>query len=98
MEEVIMSKFNNVPVEKGTKILFQQEAVLGQYEVLYQKWFWDGITAESIIFSSEDITELRDHEIEAEVKESPLLREDSSIILKRSESGFTFVNFNFETE
>lgn len=98
MEKVAMGKFNNVPVEQDTKIIFQQEATLGEYEVLYQKWFWDGITAESIIFANEDVAELTDKEIEEEVKTSPLLNEGSSVTLKRPESGFTFVNFNFETE
>ena len=93
-----MSKFKNVPVEKDTKIIFQKEATLGEYEVLYQKWYWDGITAESIIFVNDDISGLDDNEIEVEVRASPLLNKDSSITLSRSESGYTFVNFNFETE
>jgi len=93
-----MSKFQNVPVEEDTKILFQAEATLGEYEVLYQIWSWDGIFAQSIIFVNEDVAELKDNEIEAEVRRSPLLKEGSGITLKRSESGFTFVNFNFETE
>ena len=93
-----MSKFKNVPVEEDTKIIYQQEASLGEYEVLYQKWYWDGISAESIIFANEDVDGLEDKEIEAEVKTSPLLKKNTSITLKRSQSGFTFVNFNFETE
>jgi hypothetical protein len=91
-------KFEKVSVEKGTQIIFQTEAELGEYEVLYQKWHWDGVTAESIIFSSEDISNLIDNEIEAEVRESPLVKEGTSMTVKRSESGFTYVNFNFETE
>ena len=92
------SKFERVPVEEDTKIIFQQEAKLGEYDVLYQKWYWDGITAESIIFANEDIVGIADDEVEAEVRTSPLLNADSKITLKRSESGFTFVNFNFEAE
>ena len=91
-------KFSEVPVDKGTTILFQHEAKLGEYSVLYQKWYWDGITAESIIFSTDDISALTDDEIESEVRNSPLVNEDSSITLSHAESGFTFVNFNFETE
>ncbi len=49
------SKFERVPVEEDTKIIFQQEAILGEYDVLYQKWYWDGITAESIIFANEEM-------------------------------------------
>ena len=90
-------KFEKVSLEKSTQIIFQTEAELGEYEVLYQKWYWDGVTAESIIFSSEDINNLIDHEIEAEVRKSPLVKKGTSMTMKRSESGFTFVNFNFET-
>ena len=49
-------KFEKVSLEKSTQIIFQTEAELGEYEVLYQKWYWDGVNAESIIFSSEDIS------------------------------------------
>jgi|APSaa5957512576_1039674.scaffolds.fasta_scaffold249036_1 hypothetical protein len=90
-------KFEKVSLEKSTQIIFQTEAELGEYEVLYQKWYWDGVNAESIIFSSEDINNLIDNEIEAEVRKSPLVKKGTSMTMKRSESGFTFVNFNFET-
>ncbi len=95
---IMASKFERVPVEENTKIIFQQEAKLGEYDVLYQKWYWDGITAESIIFANKDIVGIADDEVEAEVRTSPLLKANSEITLKRLESGFTFVNFNFETE
>lgn len=88
-------KFAAVPVDKDTKIIFQAEASLGAYSVLYQKWHWDGITAESIIFDSNDVVNLTDIEIENEVRTSPLLKEDSKVTVSRSESGFVFVNFNF---
>ena len=84
-------KFEKVSLEKSTQIIFQTEAELGEYEVLYQKWYWDGVNAESIIFSSEDINNLIDNEIEAEVRKSPLVKKGTSMTMKRSESGFTFV-------
>jgi len=93
----MQGKFDAIPVDEDTKILFQQEANLGTYRVLYQKWYWDGITAESIIFDSQDVENLTDDEILAEVKTSPLLTKDSKTTLSRSKSGFTFVNFNFVT-
>ena len=91
-------KFANVPIEKDTKIIYQQEAELGEYEVLYQKWFWDGITAESVIFSNEDIKRLKDEEVIEKVTSSPIVNDGSQTTFKRSKSGFTFVNFNFKTE
>ena len=88
-------KFKNVPIDEDTKILFQKEAKLDNYDVLYQKWLWDGMTGESIIFSSDDAKDLNDDEIKALVKLSPIVKEDSKITLKRSDSGFVFANFNF---
>ena len=93
-----MSKFSEVPVEADTRILFQKQTTLGEYDVLHQKWVWDGITAESIIFANEDIAGATDHDIEMQVKAFRNLAADTSMTLKRSESGFTFVNFNFEAD
>jgi hypothetical protein len=90
-------KFDSVQTDEGTTISFRTEATLGNYEVLYEKWSWDGIQAESIIFANVDIIDLNDKELEAEVKASPLVKPNSNITIKRSDSGFTFVNFNFET-
>lgn len=93
-----MAKFDDVPVEEDTKIIFQIETKLGQFDILYETWFWEGITAESIIFAKEDVSGLDDNEILKEVKKSPLLKKDSKITLQHSKAGFVFVNFNFDTE
>jgi len=92
----MQSKFEQVPVDEGTTIIYQHEARLGDYDVLHQMWSWDGVTAESIIFDSADVSALKDDELEREVRKSPVLKQDSSITLTRTEA-FTFVNFNFET-
>ncbi len=90
------SKFANVPVDEGTKIIHQQEAQFGDYPVLYQKWCWDGIVAESLIFANEDITGLSVEALAKEVEHSPMNKQNSPITFKQSDSGFTFVNLNFE--
>jgi hypothetical protein len=91
-------KFRDIPVEEDTRMIFQHEAKLGEYDVLYQMWTWDGVTAESIIFTNEDVAGLSEETIKAEVKTSPLVEKDSQLTFTHSESGFTFVNFNFRTE
>ena len=48
-------KFDSVPVEEDTRILRNQETHLSEYDVLHQKWKWEAITAESIIFLNEDV-------------------------------------------
>jgi len=90
------NKFSNVPVDLDTTIIFELEAKLGSYPVLYQKWFWSGISAESIIFDSSDINSLDDAQIISTVRSSPLVKCNSDFTIKRSNSGFIFVNFNFD--
>ena len=90
-------KFDGVLVEKDTKILFRQEASLGNIEVLYEMWSWEGISAESLIFANEDVADMTDEALEQEVRKSPLVNEESDMTIKRLDAGFTFVNFNFET-
>lgn len=90
------NKFENVPVEPDTNILLSIEATPSDYDVLYQQWIWDSIKAESIIFYNDDIEDLEEDEILNEVRTSPLVNEGSGTTIKRSDSGFTFVNFNFE--
>ena len=90
------SKFERVPVDEDTKIISQQETMLGEYDVLYQKWYCDCIVAESFIFANEDIVGITDDDVEAVVRTSPQLKVDSEITLVRLELGFTVVNFNFE--
>jgi hypothetical protein len=90
------SKFANVPLDEGTTIIFQQEALFGNYPVLYQKWRWEGVVAESFVFANEDIADLSDEALAKEVEESPMNKKNSRITFKKTDDGFTFVNFNFE--
>ena len=92
-----MSKFNNIPEQKDTKIIFREETRFGDFDVVYEKWEWDGILAESIIFDEDDVSEMNDDEIINQVKDSPLFDEkiypgDPTI---RHISGLVFVNLNF---
>jgi hypothetical protein len=96
-EKLMGSKFANIPVDEDTIIIYQQEALLGNYSVLYQKWRWEYVVAESLIFANEDIADLSDEALTKEVKESPMMnKQNSRVTLKKTDDGFTFVNFNFE--
>ncbi len=91
-----MSKFDNVPMEKDTELYFSGESIFGDYDVLYQKWRWDGIAAESLIFVAEDVESMDDDALKAYVAESPLVdNKDDKMTLTRNSKGFTLVNFNF---
>ena len=91
------NKFDGVPADEDTKILFRLEGKLGEFDILYEKWSFEGVTAESFIFANDDISGMTDEEIEQEVRKSPLVKNGSEILIKRLDAGFTFANFNFET-
>jgi len=90
-------KFGNVSVESDTVILIEKEHTIGKFEVLYQIWRWENYQGGSIIFANEDVEDLEDAKIKDMVKNDSVCLPGSSITFKRNESGFTFVNFNFET-
>lgn len=92
---VMRNKFTAVPLENGTNILFELNATLDDYDVLYQMWDWDGIKAESFIFLSSDIADMTDEEVQTLAKSSPMIKADSELTLVRHVDGYTFVNFNF---
>ena len=97
-ENNLSNKFTAVPIENGTNILFELNAALDDYDVLYQMWNWDGITAESFIFLSSDIAELTDEELKDLAKSSPMIKADSELTMVRHVDGYTFVNFNFKVD
>jgi len=88
-------KFENVSIDDDTKILFSQPANFGEYSVLYQKWKFDGITGESLIFVNDDIMNITMAELENDLKNSPLVNDNSKEITTNSKNDYTFFNFNF---
>jgi hypothetical protein len=92
------TKFNDVSVEKDTKIIISVPANFGTYEVLYQKWRWDGIVAESIIFDNQDIEDISKEKLMEEIKNSPLVKDSSAEITTSKGNKYTFFNFNFTQE
>ena len=88
--------FNNVPVDIDTRITFQKEIEIKNFKALYQKWNWDGIIGESIIFHNDDVASLNDDGLKELINSSGLeyIINDKSTI-SRDESGFTFINFGF---
>ncbi len=92
----ITGRFENVPLEEDTIVKSQGLAKLDGIQALHQKWVWEGIIAESIIFVDVDVTELSDKDLENLVKKNELAKPESSFTIARERNGFTFINFNFE--
>ena len=90
------NKFDKIPVDEGTKILIDLDMNLGKYSIRYQKWFWDGIYAESFIFLNQDIETMSQQDIIAEAKKSDMVKKgkDEETTYTKGDT-YTFVNFNF---
>ncbi len=90
-------KFKNIPLDEDTKIKKQKECKIADFEVLYQKWLWDGVLGESIIFAEEDVRDYNDQEIKQLVLDSEFINSNVvKMTFNRGGKGFVFVNFGFE--
>jgi hypothetical protein len=87
-------KFDQLPQDQGRTILSQRETRVGDLKALHQRWSWDGITAESLVFRSEDVAHLADEEVVRRLVSHPGYRLGAEVSLTRLDSGYTFANFN----
>ncbi len=91
-----MGKFENVPLDEGTIIKNSKVIEVGEFEALHQRWVWEGVVAESLIFVGTDVQELTDEGLVALANNSGLIQGESRTTITRESSGFTFLNMNFE--
>ena len=88
IKNVISEKFKNIPVDDDTRIISREQIKVGDCDVIHEKWFWDGVYAESYVFFNEDIKDLSKEEVLA------LANKEGTTYKKLDR--YTFVNFNFE--
>ena len=91
----MQNKFKDVPQESNTVIIFETPMKFDERDIVYQKWTSEGVTAESIVFVSNDIKEMNDEALEEYVRSSDIVNFDSQITISRGEK-YSFINFNFE--
>ena len=94
-----MNNFINVPKEKDTRIIEQEEIIINDIPALKQHWSWDGIIADSLIFNSNDVEHLSDdNSLQSFINEHSDVKVMGSVTFKRNSNGYCFVNYNFETD
>ena len=95
----ISSKFAQVQTDPDTRIKAQRQVSIGGIDALYQRWVWDGVIGESLIFCAEDIPGLSDRGIEELVGKAgiDLASGKYDAVVRRTEKCFVFVNYGFET-
>jgi len=68
--------------------------------VVKQHWHWDGISGDSLIFNSSDVSEFNNQSLQdfitTHAKELSI-NTSGTITFKRNHKGYCFINFNFES-
>lgn len=88
-------KFAHVPMDPDTEVLSQALGTADGIDALHQRWNWEGVIGESLIFVSGEVEGLGDEELKQLARGSSLAEDGSDFTIKRTPGGFTFVNFNF---
>ena len=91
-------KFAGVPLDPDTEILSQSLVTIDGVDALHQRWNWEGMLGESLVFVSEDVKGLGDGGLKELAVASSLVQEGSDFTVKTHPGGFTFVNFNFHCD
>ena len=93
-----MNSFTEVPKEKDTRIIEQEEITIKGIPALKQHWSWDGILGDSPVFNSKGVAHLSDNEsLQSFINDYSKVKVKGSATFKRNSNGYCFVNFNFET-
>jgi len=91
-------RFKDVPLEEDTRLTGQKIITIGDLEALRQRWTWEGIRAQSLIFYTDEVRQLSDDDLKALTREVPWFGtgHEGAVTIVRQEK-YTFVNFDFET-
>ena len=91
------SKFDRLPQDADTRIKAQQQINAGGTDALHQRWVWDGIAGESLIFCAADIPGATNEQIVQLARNAGLTVADDDYTIKRTDEGFVFLNYGFDT-
>ena len=91
------NRFANVPQDPDTTITSQTEIQVQNLHALHQQWNWDRVRAESLVFVTTDIAPMSLDDLKDMLRKEGLIKLNHQITTSQSESGYTFINFNFRT-
>lgn len=90
-------KFKNIPVDDDTNISSSLQVKFGGLDCMYQQWSTESINGSSLIFHCNDVAAYTNEELEQWLRESPLLKQEGSVVTvsRNADMEYVFVNFNF---
>ena len=88
--------FTHRHIDQDTRVLGEEYRRHDGYDLLMERWVWDGIKGNSIIFLTRQVGGLSDFTLEDLAREIAGLEPFDRVTLKREE-GFTYVNYGFRS-
>ena len=92
-----MGKFDAIKEDDLATILLRLNSKLAEYDILYEAWVREGVSAESMIFVEDELNGMCDDALKNLVLTSPAVKLGSTVTISRNSNGFAFVNFNFKS-
>lgn len=90
------SKFADVPQDADTRIKSQRQISISGVDALHQRWVWDGIAGQSLVFAADDVSAATDEQIVQMARDADLIVQDDDFTIQRSGQDFVFLNFGFD--
>lgn len=87
--------FEGLSIESDTTLLRREKIEVGGISAVYERWRWDGLRGETLVFRDADANHHDDAALEELARSSGYIDHDSSITISRNRDGYSFVNFNF---
>lgn len=86
--------FENLCVDKDTKILSREQIKVKNYDVMLEKWSWDGLIGHSAIIPEQQIKAMGDDKIQEYFIQE--LAIEGKVTISRGKSGFVYLNYGFK--
>jgi hypothetical protein len=91
----VNDKFKAIPVEEDTRILQKKLMTVNGIDARFERWAWECVIGESLIFVTEEISNLSDEQLWQSIVNQLSIRDMKHTIKRQID--YSFVNFNFET-
>ena len=95
MREIIGALKNELN-QSYHKIHSRDRITIGEYEALHEKWLWEGMQGESLVFCFHDVATLSDDEVERVARSSDVIGPGCHVLVERGDPDFVLVSFHVQ--
>ncbi len=97
MIEKRIEGFEGLTIDPETRLESRRKLELDGLACVHEKWSWDGVVGETLVFRESDVGQHDDAALEALARRSGCVELGSAVTMTRDRDGYAFVNFNFRS-